>query len=147
MRELYEKHSYTGSASLLLAGIQDGRSALYSWSLERDVQGQIKFDGALLAPGRAAIGANNHGALYFANAYHSPDLNTSQRILLAYLCVSEAAKHDPRIGGPVEVALVGESGVTFFSLEDLVEVRKESARIARALAKRIASFNPRIKGL
>ncbi len=57
-------------------------------------------------------------------------MNTQQRILLAYFCVSEAAKHDLRIGGHIDVALVKESPVLVFSPSELAEVERASKEIA-----------------
>ncbi len=145
MRELYEECECSGPAFLILAGVYKGRPSIYGWNLERDRDGRIQFGGAMPAFGRTAIGANHHGALYFANAHHAPEMPTNQRVLLAYFCVTEAAKHDPRVGGAVEVAVIREDGAIFLSQEALAKVGRESAGIAASIGKLFRGANPRIR--
>lgn len=147
MRGLYEKRGYQGFTSAILAGVSNGEPGVYGWSLERDSQGRINFAGAVAAPHRIAIGAQHHGALYFANAFHTPEMDARQRVLLAYFCVREAAKYDPRVGGNVEAALITESGVKMFSQAELAEVERASKEIAAWLAGRFAAAGPPIPGL
>lgn len=149
--ELYLDFGYRGETSFLLAGASDHDAAIYGWNLapkdeNRGFVGE-RFSGAVKSIRQDAIGAKHHGALYFSYAFHSPELATAQRILLAYLCVSEAAKQDPRCGPPVEIGLVrpGEKARIFTS-EDLVEVQSRSAEIAATIGKLISSSNPMITG-
>ena len=148
MRDLYEKSSYQDSTTAILCGVSNGEPATYSWSLSRDDKGQVKFAGAQIRPERAGIGARQHGALYFASAFHRRDMDTKQRISLAYFCLSEAAKHDLRVGGHIDVALVKEnSAVRLFSQAELSEVERASMGIAESLARRFVAPGPSISGL
>ncbi len=64
---------------MLLTGVRNGEPGVYAWSLECDPNGHIIFSGATQRPDRTAIGAGYHGALYFANAFHSSEMDTKQR--------------------------------------------------------------------
>jgi hypothetical protein len=137
MRDLYDQIGCQGDTTVLLCGVSKGEPATYTWSLGRDSNGQVKFSGAQIRPERAGIGAGQHGALYFASAFHRRDMDTKQRILLAYFCLSEAAKHNLRVGGHIDVALVKEnSAVRLFSQAELSEVERASKGIAESLARR-----------
>lgn len=81
------------------------------------------------------------------NAFHSPEMDTKQRILIAYFCVREAAKYDPRVGGNIEVALITEERVRLFSQDELAEVERASKEIAGWIARRFAAPGPPITGL
>jgi hypothetical protein len=151
MTELYQAFGYRGTPSFLLAGASDHDAAIYGWNLAPNDENSgfvgVRFSGAVKSIRQDAIGAKHHGALYFSYAFHSPGLATTQRILLAYLCVSEAAKQDPRCGPPVEIGLVrpGEK-VRILTSEDLTEVQSRSEEIAATIGKLISSSNPTITG-
>lgn len=148
MRDTYDQTGCQGDTTILLCGVSNGEPATYTWSLGRDNNGRVKFSGAQIRPGRAGIGAGQHGALYFASAFHRREMDTRQRILLAHFCVGEAAKLDPRLGGHVDLALVKENGpVRFFSQDELVKVQLAGEKICGWLAKRFAAPGPPIIGL
>jgi hypothetical protein len=67
--------------------------------------------------------------------------------LIAYFCVREAAKYDPRVGGNIEVALITEERVRLFSQDELAEVERASKEIAGWIARRFAAPGPPITGL
>lgn len=147
MRDTYDQTGCRGRTTLLLCGVSNGEPATYTWSLGRDSHDQVEFSGAQTRPERAGIGAGQHGALYFASAFHRREMDTRQRMLLAHFCVSEAAKLDPRLGGHVDLALVKEnSPVRFFSQDELVKVQLAGEKIFGLLTKRFAAAGPPIMG-
>jgi hypothetical protein len=86
--------------------------------------------------------------LYFGNCFHSLDMTTIQRIALAHLCVSETCKQDPRVGMPVEVAVVrvGRPPV-ILGPEELGEVQRNSENTVSELRRLIYSAQPHISEL
>jgi 20S proteasome alpha/beta subunit len=150
--ELYLAFGYRGMPSFLLAGASDHDAAIYGWNLApKDEDGGFvgtRFGGAVKCMRQEAIGAKHHGALYFSYAFHSPDLATAQRIVLAHLCVSEAAKQDPRCGPPVQVGIIRPGKkARIFTAEELVEVQSRSGEIAAEIEKLILASSPKIANL
>ncbi|MBZ5542929.1 MAG: hypothetical protein LAO07_04525 [Acidobacteriia bacterium] len=82
-----------------------------------------------------AIGAKRHGGLYFAYRYHSQKMSSDQRQLLAYFCVSEVARLDPRVDVPIEVAIVRGDSVRFLEAKELNVLEKCSKRISGAISR------------
>ncbi len=146
MKGLYVQGGYKEATSVMAAAVCEGKPSIYCWRLQADDTGKLAFTGVVEKVERGVIGALGHGALYFANAYHSDSLTTSQRIRLAHFCISQATKYDPRVGGTVEVALVKENGVRCFSRSDLAQVERESRQIAKSLAGCFKKLGPKIGG-
>jgi len=142
----YEQIGCQGDTTALLCGVSEGEPATYTWRLSREKDnGTIKFKGASIRPRRAGIGASQHGALYFASAFHRKEMHTRQRILLAYFCVSEATKHDIRVGGHIDIALVRENNpVRFFGQDELAKVKRRSKEILRSLDNHFTAPGPSI---
>lgn len=121
----------TGGASFLLCGIREGEPFLFTWSFP-------KFSGAIRGLRWAAIGTQEHGALYVANSYHNDKMSHRQLARLAYFSVSEVAKHDPRMEVPVEVAVVTEAAPPrFLSPKELNKLKEESDRISASLRSKL----------
>ncbi len=147
MRDLYRRGGYRDDALFLLACVHEDGPAVYDWKLKTDIEGHLMSSGVQPSYGIAAIGAYRHGALYLAHAYHTSEMDTRQRVRLAYLCVHEAAKQDPRVGGPVEIAIVSARGVTFLSQDDLETLKGECREITAQLRKRLLEPGPPIKSV
>ena len=61
-------------------------------------------------------------------------MTTEQRMLLAYFCVYEVAKHDPRVGAPIELAVARRGGVKIFAGTELACFRRKSEALADSIA-------------
>jgi 20S proteasome alpha/beta subunit len=117
--EVYRKSQYVGESNILLGGFNQHGPFLYRWSLP-------EFSGPTrCTAGRCAIGVSEHGAMHFAAAYHRPSMTTEQRMLLAYFCIYEVTKHDPRVGGAIDLAVVRQNGVQSFTADQLNPIRRE----------------------
>jgi len=126
--ELYRKSQYVGDTSFLLGGFGRDGPAIYRWGLP-GFSGPMRSRG-----GRCTIGAGEHGAMYLAAAYHQPSMTTEQRMLLAYFCVYEVTKHDPRVGAPIELAVARRGGVKIFAGTELACFRRKSEALADSIA-------------
>ena len=148
MRELYKQQEYKDSSSFFLAGAGEKYVAIYRWTLERASDGTVDFSGVNRVIEKDAIGAELHGALYFAYAFHKPAMGRAQRISLAHLCVTEACKQDPRVGLPVEVGLVClDRDPQLFSADHLREVAEHNREIISEFHEMILEAHPQIDGL
>jgi len=117
---LYRKNQYAGDTSFLLGGFNQHGPVIYRWSLPG-------FSGPIRCrAGRAAIGIGEHGAMHFAAAYHNESMTSEQRMLLAYFCIYEATKNDPRVGTPVELAVARREGVRICSQSELAYLCRQS---------------------
>jgi len=131
--ELYRKTQYVGEASFLLGGFNQEGPVIYRWTLPT-------FCGPTRCrAGRSAIGVGEHGAMHFASAYHAPSMATEQRLLLAYFCVYETIRHDPRVGSPIEMAVCRRDGVTNCTESELAYLRRESEKLSDYISGKFAS--------
>jgi 20S proteasome alpha/beta subunit len=136
--DLYRKTQYVGDTSFLLGGFNQHGPVIYRWSLPA-------FCGPTRCrAGRSAIGVGEHGAMHFASAYHKVSMTTEQRQLLAYFCVYEAVRHDPRVGAPIEMSVCRRDGVTNCTESELVYFRRESEKLASYISDKFsAQIHPR----
>lgn len=130
--EMYRKSQYVGETSFLLGGFGQQGPAIYRWGLP-GFCGPMRSRG-----GRCAIGIGEHGAMYLAAAYHQTSMTTEQRMLLAYFCVYEVAKHDPRVRAPIELAVAHRGGVKFFSGTQLAHFQRESDALANYISDKFS---------
>jgi 20S proteasome alpha/beta subunit len=126
--ELYRRSQYVGETSFLLGGFGQDGPAIYRWSLP-GFSGPVRSRG-----GRGTIGIGEHGAMYFAAAYHRTSMTTEQRMLLAYFCVYEVTKHDPRVGAPIELAVARRGEVKTFAGSELAGFQRESQALANSIS-------------
>jgi 20S proteasome alpha/beta subunit len=125
----------------LVAGIDKAGPFIYQISFleqERDRGEGRKWIGPLSVGqtmGYCAIGAAAHGALYFASEHHKPEMSESQRLLLAHFCLTEACKHDMRVGGPVDMAVVGNGPARFIAESDAPVIVARSKFIATRIGE------------
>jgi len=134
--QLHRKNRYVGETSFLLGGFGREGPAIYRWSLP-EFAGPVRSRG-----GRCAIGVGEHGAMYLAAAYHQSSMSTEQRMLLAYFCVYEATRHDPRVGAPIELAVARQGSVKFFAEAELSGLRRESEALAGYITDKFSSKCP-----
>jgi 20S proteasome alpha/beta subunit len=130
--ELYRKSHYVGETSFLLAGFGQDGPAIYRWSLP-GFSGPVRSRG-----GRCTIGIGEHGAMYFAAAYHKTSMTSEQRMLLAYFCVYEVTKHDPRVGAPIELAVARRGGVKIFAGTELACFQRKSEALANSISDKFS---------
>lgn len=131
--KLYQHRGYAGETSFLVGGFHQDSPVIYRWSLP-------EFAGAVRCrTGRAAIGIGEHGAMHFSAAYHRESMTTEQRILLAYFCIFETTRQDPRVGTPIDIAVVRRRGITWSTERDLVGFRRECESLSNYIAGRFAS--------
>lgn len=130
--ELYRKSHYVGETSFLLGGFGQHGPVIYRWSLP-GFCGPMRSRG-----GRCAIGIGEHGAMYLAAAYHQTSMTTEQRMLLAYFCIYEVTKHDPRVGAPIELAVARRSGVKIFAGTQLARFQRESQALANYISDKFS---------
>jgi len=130
--ELYRKSQYVGDTSFLLGGFGQNGPVIYRWSLP-GFSGPMRSLG-----GRCTIGIGQHGAMYLAAAYHQTSMTTEQRMLLAYFCVYEVTKHDPRVGAPIELAVARRGGVKIFAGTELAYFRRESQALANYISDKFS---------
>jgi 20S proteasome alpha/beta subunit len=132
-KELYRKSQYVGDTSFLLGGFGQHGPAIYRWGLPG-------FCGPMRSrSGRCAIGIGEHGAMYLAAAYHQASMTTEQRMLLAYFCVYEVTKHDPRVGTPIELAVARPGEVKIFTGTQLARFQRESEALTNYIADRFST--------
>jgi 20S proteasome alpha/beta subunit len=131
--ELYRKTQYVGETSFLLGGFGQNGPVIYRWSLP-GFSGPMRCRG-----GRGAIGIGEHGAMHFAAAYHQTSMTTEQRMLLAYFCVYEVTKQDPRVGAPIELAVARRGGVKIFAGTELACFQRESEALANYISDKFSA--------
>lgn len=135
--EVYRKSQYVGETSFLLGGFGQDGPAIYRWSLPG-------FSGPVRSrSGRCTIGIGEHGAMYLAAAYHQTSMTTEQRMLLAFFCVYEVTKHDPRVGAPIELAVASRGRVKIFAGTELAGLRRESEALANYISDKFSVQMPR----
>jgi 20S proteasome alpha/beta subunit len=134
--ERYRKSQYVGETSFLLGGFGQNGPVIYRWSLP-GFSGPMRSRG-----GRCTIGIGEHGAMYLAAAYHQTSMTTEQRMLLAYFCVYEVTKHDPRVGAPIELAVARRGGVKIFTGTELACFRRESEALANYISDKFSVHVP-----
>jgi|ERR1035437_6982811 20S proteasome alpha/beta subunit len=131
--ELYRKTQYVGETSFLLGGFGQNGPVIYRWSLP-GFSGPMRCRG-----GRGAIGIREHGAMHFAAAYHQTSMTTEQRMLLAYFCVYEVTKQDPRVGAPIELAVARRGRVKIFAGTELACFQRESEALANYISDKFSA--------
>lgn len=131
--ELYRKSRYVGETSFMLGGFGRDGPAIYRWSLP-EFSGPVR-----IRSGRCAIGVGEHGAMYLAAAYHQTSISTDQRMLLAYFCIYEATRQDPRVGTPIELAVARRGSVKLFAGNELAGLRRESEALANYISDKFSS--------
>jgi len=135
--ELYRKTQYVGETSFLLGGFNQEGPVMYRWNLPG-------YSGPTCCrAGRSAIGVGEHGAMHFAAAYHKTSLTRQQRLLLAYFCVYEVVRDDPRVGTPIEMAICKRDGITTCTESELAYYRNESEKLSAYLSEKFASPSDR----
>lgn len=140
--QLYRQRGYRGAPSFLLAGAHESGVRIYGWNLAPDDDGNGPFSGAMTVVRQNAIGTGHHGALYFSFAFHDESGTTQQRILLAHLCVTEAAKQDPRCGPPVQIGVVSRSEkARILTEKELKPVQARSEEIISTLRDMISTWD------
>ena len=131
--ELYRRCRYVGETSFLLGGFNRQGPVLYRWSFP-------EFSGAVRCrAGRAAIGIGEHGAMYFAAAYHTESMTTETRMLLAHFCIHEVTRRDPQVGTPIELAVARHDGVRTCSPNELASLHRESEALTTYISTRFSS--------
>ena len=65
-------------------------------------------------------------------------MTTEQRMLLAYFCVYEVTKQDPRVGAPIELAVARQGGVKIFAGTELACFQRESEALANYISHRFS---------
>jgi hypothetical protein len=130
----------------LLAGVDDWGPFMHQWSFDRAKPGRPIF---LIGPSicygdHEAIGVAVHGALYFAGEHNRREMDTSQRVQLAHFCVTEAAKHDYRIGGPIDLAIANANGVSCSPESKLPGLRQRTQAIAAQIRSIFSAAGPAI---
>jgi hypothetical protein len=109
---MYQCRNLSGAMHFLLAGMDSNFPFIQRWSFDvPKPRRPISLIGPSLCDrDQEAIGVSGHGGLYFAVEYHREDMNTRQMVSLAHFCVSEVAKRELLVGGPVEIAIVNKNG-------------------------------------
>lgn len=135
-QELYRKSEYVGETSFLLGGFNQHGPVIYRWSLP-EFSGPVRCQS-----GRAAIGIGEHGAMHYSAAYHNLSMTTEQRMLLAYFCIYEVTKHDPRVGAPIELAVARRDEVKIYTETELACFRRESEALTGYIAAKFSAPVP-----
>jgi hypothetical protein len=144
--EEYRRGGFSLDMHFLLAGIDIRGPFMFQWSFDRPKPGRpVSLIGPSFCYGdHEAIGASIHGALYFAGEHHRKDMDTAQRVSLAHFCVSEAAKHDLRVGGPVDIAIANVNGVACSPESKLPGLRQRTESIAAQIRSILSAAGPEI---
>ncbi len=130
--ELYRKSQYVGDTSFLLGGFGRDGPVIYRWSLPG-------FSGPMRSRGRrCTIGVGEHGAMNLAAAYHHTSMTTEQRMLLAYFCIYEVTRHDPRVGSPIEVAVAHRGGVKIYTGTQLARFQRASEDLTNYISDKFS---------
>src|SRR6266849_4512849 len=81
---------------------------------------------AATGKGSGFTGSEHHGGvLYLHHRLCSPGMPLDAAKCLAYCILSEVAELDTSVGGPIEMAIVTESGVEPFSGFDAYEEKRQ----------------------
>lgn len=135
-RELYAEYTLQrAKTEFLLAGVQGGKSYIYTWELSSDLLRGPESKGVELSERYYAIGAKRHGALYFANKLLPRKMSTSQLVQLAHFCMNETAEYDPRVGGKIEIVIVREGSIESIAPSDMERVAAHSKIISDRVAE------------
>src|SRR5208283_3931092 len=100
---------------------------------------EVKIEGPREQQYRVAIGACNHGAMYFATQFHRENMSIEQNVLLAFHCVAEAAKHDIRVDRPVDVLTVTRDGVSIYPESQLSGFVSRSEKITATISEGLSA--------
>lgn len=136
MLDAYRRKGFSQETHFLLAGIEpwkNGHPFLWTWSFKKESE-EVKIEGPREMPSGNAIGACNHGALYFAKEFQSGDMSLEQNVIIGFHCVAEVAKHDVRVDRPIDVLVVATSGVTIYPESQLLEFVSRSEKITAAIS-------------
>ncbi len=142
----YRGRGFSLDMHFLLAGIDIRGPFMHQWSFDRSKPGRpISLIGpSICYSDNEAIGASVHGALYFAGEHHREDMDTAQRVSLAHFSVCEAAKHDLRVGGPVDIAIVNADGVACSPESKFPGLRQRTEAIAAQIQSIFSAAGPTI---
>jgi hypothetical protein len=134
MAVFYEQSGYEEDCYFILGGVnRESEPFLFEWH----VKGKNWQLSKRVNQPRIAIGAKYHGALYFSTIHHEPNLPLPNRVLIAHLSVSEAAKQDPRVADPVEIGIVSKSGALILSHEQIAPIVTASREVAAQISATI----------
>jgi hypothetical protein len=89
-----------------------------------------------------AIGSACHGAMYFMSEHHSPEMSECQRLQLAHFCITEAAKHDRRVEGPVYMATAGDGDARFIAEPEVLHIVNRSKSITASIGELLRAPYP-----
>jgi len=133
--DAYRKKGFSDEAWFLLVGIGDsGQPFIQNWRFKGE-NGEVRIEGPREQGSVAAIGACNHGALYFAKEFQRETMSIEQNALLAFHCVAEVAKHDVRVGRPVDLIVVRKNGTPIrYTETQLPEFVNRSEKITATIS-------------
>jgi 20S proteasome alpha/beta subunit len=103
------------------------------WDFKKEHR-EVKMSGPREVPSGNAIGACNHGALYFAKEFQRDTMSLEQNMLIGFHCVAEVAKHDVRVDRPIDVLVVTPSRVTIYPESQLLEFVSRSREITATIS-------------
>jgi 20S proteasome alpha/beta subunit len=143
MLDAYKKKGFSNETWFLLVGIKEnGRPFIWDWRFLSE-EGEVRIEGPR-EQNSGAIGACNHGALYFVKEFQRETMSVEQNVLLAFHCVAEVAKHDVRVARPIDIAVVRKSGVTRYAESQLSEFVQRSDKITATISEWLSSSDLRL---
>jgi len=94
---------------------------------------QQDFAPLLMAKGRGMIGVPQY-AIYLANRYFVPNMSKDNVAALSEFLIYETATQDPKVGGPINIAVITpKQGYQEFSEEAVSALRKANRQKSRRL--------------
>lgn len=142
----YQRRHFSGVMDFLLAGMDSSVPFIQRWSFDVPRRGRPM---SLIGPSfcdrdHEAIGVCGHGGLYFAAEYHREDMDTRQMVSLAHFCVSEVAKQELLVGGPVDMAIVNRNGAICLPESRFPGLRQRSESIVALMRSAFSAAGPDI---
>jgi len=133
MLKAYREKGFSDECWFLLVGIkEDDRPFIWMWSFKKE-DTEVKIQGPREVPSGNAIGACNHGALYFSREFQRDTMSLEQNVLIGFHCVAEVSKHDVRVDRPIDVLVATAKGVNLYPESQLPEFVSRSNKINAAI--------------
>lgn len=92
------------------------------------IASQTDFAPHLFTKGSCMIGVPQY-ATYLSNRFYDPQMSSEEAAILAVYLISETASQDPKVGGPIKVAIImPDSGYRELEDREIADILKKNER-------------------
>jgi hypothetical protein len=132
---VYRESEYQDHCAFLFCGYSGRNGKTVPQIVKLSSQNAFAYNPVATSEGYGFSGSEEHGGvLYLHHRLYSPGMPMETAKCLAYCILSEVAELDNTVGGPIEMAIVTESGVEPFSGSERYEkMRREIVATVRKL--------------